>query len=277
MNKKICIKCGTDGGLSKRSLEQIYPNTTVQCLNTVSFVKFETVTETIEAIQKKLIVGGNFVDVAWAEHAVDAGMLKQQLAKEEAQRAQQAAAAIQVAQQQYNATQNLVYLQNVPTHTYSLVGQVPQPPLVNGQVPGQMNVLNATVVYQPTTVSPFVNHTGGLIPVTVTTVQPGTSGRGVMQPNSFNFGQNQMVPLPQTGQVQPPTTVASGPGPFVTNGPGHLQQMGQMQPPTTSGPGPFVTNGPGYLPQTNGQVLSGTSQLGQLQPATYGQQGGQQF
>ena len=252
MNKKICVKLGTDGGLTRRSLEQFYPNTTsVQCRKTVSFVKFQKVSETIEALQKILVVGGIQVEVCWAEHAVDAGMLPEQLAKEqkEAQIAKQNTANVPVAQQQ-----NVVYSypQYITQPSYNLV---PQQPLMHAQLSGQINN-GHTVIYQP----PAGNQIGMqnvLIPVTVATVQaqPVTTGNGLLQPNSFVAPQNQMVPA-------------------------HLQQAvpynsQPQQPTTTVAHGPFVATGTGHLQQTNGQVLSGTNQTGQQQP--YGQQGGQKF
>ena len=263
MNKKVCIKCGTDGGLTKSGLQELYPGASVQCLENVSFVKFETVHEAIDALQKQLHFGGRAIEVSWAEHAVDASMLSDQLKREEEQQNVPSQNAVPVVAT-VAPTQNVVYTgtypqyvpYNVPTGS-SLMGQVPQP-LVNGQfVNAQLPGQNGMVVYQPPNVQPFVNQMGvqpGLIPVTVTTVQgqPATTGTGLMQPNNFIAPQYQIVPIQQA-----------------------VPHNNQPQPPTTVGPGPFVATGAGHFQQTNGQVLPGTSQPGQQQP--YGQQGEQQF
>ena len=110
MNRKLCLFAGKLDGVTKQTLQSVFPNSSqVICRERVSFITFETATEAVQVLQYQSVnVGGVNIKVKWAQGSYNADMLPGQLQREKKK------AEEEQAKQEASQTQNVSLAAAVP-------------------------------------------------------------------------------------------------------------------------------------------------------------------
>ena len=295
MNRKICLFSGTDDGVTKQTIKDVFPNSAqVICRPKFSFVTFETVTEALLVLKHKSInVAGVDVNISWSEGCHNPQMLLGQLEREKEKAVKE--------QAQQNASQGGLQPQNVQVAAAMPVGPVALQPVTVQYVSPQQGItyqgnyapgyqLVGHVVQQP---APMVNQnviqgvplTVAMQPTTTVAFMPSnqivTSGNQIVTPGN-QMGQQPLIPLggvPGYMQsnamiMQPQIMPQAGPpmptqiGPVPVQGPQGGQYLQGQAPNMAVAPQMMPHNGPPMTAQIGplpGQMIASNVPQGQGQ------------